>query len=40
MDFWKELLAAIGGAVGVVLLLLVFIKGIVQKWKSQEWCRT
>lgn len=32
MEFLKELLAAVGGAVGVVLIILIFFKGVIQKW--------
>jgi len=32
MEFLREFLAAVGGAVGVVLIIFVFFKGIVQKW--------
>jgi hypothetical protein len=32
MDFIKEVLAAVGGALGIVLIILAFGKGLVQKW--------
>jgi len=32
MEFWRELLAAVGGAVGIVVLILIFAKGLIQKW--------
>ena len=32
MDFIQEVLAAVGGALGIVLIILAFGKGLVQKW--------
>lgn len=32
MEFLKDLSMAVGGAVGAVLIILVFFKGILQKW--------
>lgn len=32
MDFIKEVLAAVGGALGIVLIILAFGKGLIQKW--------
>ena len=32
MDFIKDLIMAVGGAVGILLIIAVFCKGIIEKW--------
>lgn len=32
MEFWKELILHLGGAVGIAVVFLAFVKSLIQKW--------